>query len=292
LKEFPVKKMLVALVALNLAAVASATEFKTRLMDVGAVLQGDTQIPVMAEAEGRVLWVDARDTDLISALRMAQKEGRTVRVDFNEADGFLNGVELLAQEVEAATATPAADEKDNFMPSVLDFATADSVFDAMDGRTKWKSQCFNRAHGWAYDMNRRFGINSMKMFIFFTSRHIREYKYKWWFHVAPYVLVAQDNMSVEHVMDVSFSRGPTTTRNWTNYFMEGDWECKSVQRYSEYRQNQESQHCYLIRANMFYRSPRDLEQLETEGRQELGWNLDEVREARKQAFKNWRNYNP
>jgi hypothetical protein len=43
---------------------------------------------------------------------------------------------------------------------------------------------------------------------------------------------------------------------------------------------------------MYYRTPKDLELLETQGRQELTWNLNEVREAREEAFRNHRDYNP
>ena len=287
------KKMLIASLALVLAAPAVfAAELTTRLVDVGQPQAGETEVPVMAEGEGRVLWVDARDTALLAALTSAQLADRTVRIDFNEADGRLNGVVLLDVVADVEETGEFGYEKENFNPSVLNLASAQSIFDAMDGRTKRNSQCFNRAHGWAYDMKTRYNVDSMKIFIFFTSRYIREYRYKWWFHVAPMVLVADNNMSVEHVMDVSFTNGPTLMRNWTDYFMQNNAACPSVNTYSEYRLNQQAQHCYLIRANMFYRSPRDLELLETQGRQEVGWNMSELAEARRQAFKNWRNYNP
>ena len=287
------QKMLIGALALAMLVPGlHAAELTTRLVQVGQPQAGELEVPVMAEGEGRVLWVDARDTALLSALTEAVKQDRTVRVDFHEASGTLKGVELLDVVVESVEVANFGYEKENFIPSVLDFNTAQKIFDAMDGRTKRNSQCFNRAHGWAYDMKTRYNVDSMKIFIFFTSRYIREYRYKWWFHVAPMVLVADNNMSVEHVMDVSFTNGPTQMRNWTDYFMQNNAPCASVNTYTEYRQNQEAQHCYLIRANMFYRSPRDLELLDTQGRQELGWNLDEVAEARRQAFKNWDNYNP
>jgi hypothetical protein len=288
-----VKKILIGAFALAILVPGlHAAELTTRLVQVGQPQAGELEVPVMAEGEGRVLWVNARDTALLSALTEAVKQDRMVRVDFNEATGTLKGVELLDVVVESVEVGSVGYEKENFIPSVLDFNSAQKIFDAMDGRTKRNSQCFNRAHGWAYDMKTRYNIDSMKIFIFFTSRYIREYRYKWWFHVAPMVLVATNNMSVEHVMDVSFTNGPTLMRNWTDYFMQNNAPCPSVNTYTEYRQNQQAQYCYLIRANMFYRSPRDLELLDTQGRQELGWNLDEVSEARRQAFKNWRNYNP
>ena len=287
------KKMLIGALALAMLVPGlHAAELTTRIAQVGEPQGTEKEVPVMAEAEGRVLWVDARDSSLLNALTEAVKQDRTVRVDFHEATGTLKGVELLDVVVESSETGNFGDEKENFIPSVLDLNSAQTIFDAMDGRTKRNSQCFNRAHGWAYDMKSRYSVDSMKIFIFFTSRYIREYRYKWCFHVAPYVLIAQNNMTVEHVMDVSFTNGPSLMRDWTDYFMENNAACASVNTYTEYRQNQQAQHCYLIRANMFYRSPRDLELLESQGRQELGWNLDEVAEARRQAFKNWENYNP
>ena len=286
------KKMLSAVFALALATPAlNAAELTTRLVEVGIPEAGDAQVAIMVEGEGRVLWANANDAALLSALTSAQVEGRTVRVDFNSADGTLNGVELLNESLvdEAPANSP---EKNNFSASVLDMATAQTVFDEMDGATKWRSQCFNRAHGWAYDMHRKFDVSSQKVFIFFTSKYVKQYKYKWWFHVAPFVLVQDENMSIERVMDVTYMDVPPTMRDWTNYFMYNDAPCKSVNTYSEYRRNQQAEFCYLIRANMYYRSPRDLELLETEGREELGWNLSEIREARKQAFRNHRFYNP
>lgn len=287
------KKMLIGAFALVILSPGlMAAELTTRLVQVGTVQPGDREVPVMAEGEGRVLWVDARDTALLTALTSALNNERTVRVDFNEATGTLRGAELLDVVLDDVESSEIGFEKENFLPTVLEATSAQAIFNSMDNRTKRDSQCFNRAHGWAYDMKMRYGVDSMKIFIFFTSRYIREYRYKWWFHVAPMVLVAQNNMSVEHVMDRSFTKGPTLVRNWTNYFMQNDWACPSVNTYSEYRQNQQSNYCYLIRANMFYRSPRDLEQLESIGRQELGWNTAELSEARRQAFKNWRDYNP
>lgn len=289
------KKMLIGAFALAIVVPGlHAAEMTTRLVQVGQRLANETEVPVMASEEGRVLWVDARDTALLSALSEAANLGHSVRVDFEEASGTLRGVELLDAVLENVDVETGdfGYAKENFIPSVLELSSAQTIFDAMDGRTKRNSQCFNRAHGWAYDMKTRYNVDSLKIFIFFTSRYIREYRYKWWFHVAPMVLVAANNMSVEHVMDVSFTNGPTLMRDWTDYFMQNNAPCASVNTYTEYRRNQEAQYCYLIRANMFYRSPRDLELLDTQGRQELGWNLSEVAEARRQAFRNWDRYNP
>jgi hypothetical protein len=43
---------------------------------------------------------------------------------------------------------------------------------------------------------------------------------------------------------------------------------------------------------MYFRSPSDIERLETEGRNLVEFDLAGVRDARREAFRNWRDYNP
>jgi hypothetical protein len=93
-------------------------------------------------------------------------------------------------------------------------------------------------------------------------------------------------------MDRSFTTSPVSIRTWTNIFMKNQAQCPIVERYSHYRNYQEDQYCYLIRAFMYYSTPRDLEYLETQGRLETSWNIAELRAGRQQAFINWQNYDP
>ncbi len=285
-------KNLVLGLSLLFALSAQAGEFNTRLIEVEIPLNGEAKAMVLAQEEGRVLWADAQDSALLAALKEAQLEGHNVLINFDEESGEIFAA-ALAEETQVEDTFVSEKSLNNlFVPSVLPLTNAQSLFDRMDSNTKRRSQCYNRAHGWAYDMWRLAGVNSMKVFIFFTARYIKEHDYKWWFHVAPFVMVQNNQMSSEAVMDVSFTNGPTAVQAWTDHFMPNGTVCPTVEKYSDYRQNQWVKDCYLIKANMYYRSPRDLELLETEGRQELGWNEAEVREARKQAFRNWEDYNP
>jgi hypothetical protein len=271
----------------------SAAELKTRLVEVANPDNGDKEVMVFAESEGRVLWADALDTSMLGALTVAKDEGLHVALRFDDESGKIFAAELLEVAADNEIDDAKSFEKSFFTPSVLNsVAEAQALFNRQDDNTKRWSQCFNRAHGWAYDMWRNSGVNSMKVFIFFTQRYIKEYRYKWWFHVSPFVMIQTESGAVEHVMDVSYTRGPVQMRPWTDKFMKNNAACPTVERYSQYRQNQWTQDCYLIKASMFYRTPSDLELLETQGRQEVNWNLNEVREARMEAFRNHRNYNP
>ena len=285
------------LIGLSLLASFSglAAEITTTIAEVGTPEAGDKEVMVFAQTEGRVLWVNAKDTALLEALNVAKKNNLLVRVNFGEFTGNLKGVELLETAQPEVSSAESFDKNTlaDFNPSQIEsLESSQNVFNRMDGRTKWKSQCYNRAHGWAYDMNTQSRVNSMKVFIFFTQRYIKAEKYKWWFHVAPYVLTQIQGASVETVMDRTYTKGPTGMKDWTDLFMSQNQNCPVVTRYSDYRQNQWAQDCYLIKTSMYYRSPSDIERNETEGRHLTAWDLRGVADARKEAFKNWRDYNP
>ncbi|MBK7961524.1 MAG: hypothetical protein IPK04_10205 [Bdellovibrionales bacterium] len=287
------KLTLFPMALLFVAHLVSAAELKTRLVNVATPEKSDKEVMVFAEAEGRVLWADANDEAMLSALRTAQKEGLYAALRFDDESGKIFGAELLEVGNLEEGYEAKSDKQSIYSPTVMNsLGDAQSLFDRQDGNTKRWSQCFNRAHGWSYDMWNMSGVNSMKVFIFFTQRYIKEYRYRWWFHVAPFVIVQTNSGPVEHVMDVSFSKGPIQMHLWTDMFMKNRAACPTVERYSQYRNNQWEQDCYLIQASMYYRTPKDLELLETQGRQELTWNLNEVREAREEAFRNHRDYNP
>lgn len=283
----------IALVALSFALftlTAQAAMLESRIMSVD-VVDGDDEALVMAEADGRVLRADARDVVLVGALQAAVENGQLVRFDVN-GKGEIQGAMQI--QTENSVEVKSHDKAEaSFSYTVFNtMADAETAFRSMSMSYRNKSQCFNRAHAWSYDLSRNHGIATGKVFIFFTRGYIRKYRFEWWFHVAPYTLVSENGSSVEYVLDRRYSKGPRDMRTWTNTFMKNDAFCPQVAKYTDYRKNQADQWCYLIKANMYYRSPMDLELLERDGREELGWNNSEIRTARKEAFSNWRNYNP
>jgi len=239
---------------------------------------------------GRVLFV-AEDSGLLEALEEAEAENRTVAFDFDEATHELRGAQLGAQKavpIEEPLADKDRRSEPQFTPTVMSSAAqAQAAFNTMDGRTKDNSQCYNRAHGWAYDLWRTQGVNSMKIFLFFTNRYIREYRHKWWFHVSPMVYVREPSGATsEMVMDRSFSQMPLYTQVWTNTFLKNNPVCRSVYNYGDYYKNDPYEWCYLIRSTMYYRGTVALKRRDQywNPKYKTRWSLPEIREARRQAF--------
>jgi len=272
---------------------ARAATMETRLADVQKGT-GIERVMVLADTEGRVLWVDPRDEVLVKALVLAHRAKALVGIDYDLETGVIAGAKLLAdQNLPAVSGARRQKRVDYYRPTVFgSLAQAQAAFNSMDNQTRDDSQCYNRAHGWAYDLWRTRNVYSLKIFIFYTQRYIREYSYKWWFHVAPMVWVYDGQRTSEMVIDRSFSQMPLFVNVWTNTFMQNGARCPVVERYSQYRNYQEDAYCYLMRAYMYYSTPRDLEHLESRGREELDWNYAELRAGRRQAFIHWERYDP
>lgn len=155
----------------------------------------------------------------------------------------------------------------NYTPSVVSGkATLSGIFAGQRTDTKRRSQCFHRAYVWAYEEFRKSGRLLTKHFLFFTRRYIREYRYKWWFHVAPSTLYEDENGKREFMMlDRTFSKSPLTVKQWTDQFISSKRSCPVVYVYSHYNNNQESEHCYLIPTPAYYLQPLDIENFEKTG---------------------------
>lgn len=175
-----------------------------------------------------------------------------------------------------------------FEPTVLNsLIEAQRVFSSLRrGATPW-SQCYNRAHVWAYESKKKFNLNSMKVFMFYTRKYIREYDFEWWFHVSPFTYVIEEGIKKERVLDLSFTRGPLLMKNWTDLFMKNKVECPVITSYSEYENNQEAQYCYLYKASMYYLQPLDLDNNERTGATKNHWLNYEVERAYWNGFGVW-----
>ncbi len=241
---------------------------------------------VFAHKEGRVLLVDSTDTKMVEAFSIAQKDNFLVKVEI-DTHGNVIGAKLAGQsKVKAASRFKI--QAQAYEPTVISsLETADEYFWEMNGRAKKRSQCFNRAHVWANDMWNRHSVKSMKVFLFFTTKYIRQYRYKWWFHVSPYVLVDINGKAEERVLDRAFTDAPYEMKAWTDEFMQNEAYCPTVAKYSEYNNNQYAQSCYLMKVPMYYWEPNNLELMETETVPQRSWNQSEVSTAWKQAFTGW-----
>ena len=146
------------------------------------------------------------------------------------------------------------------------------------------SECFNRAHVWSYEWFRDSGIFSEKVWIFFSRKYIRKYKFEWWFHVAPLIHVKEGEQVLERVMDIKYLPEPQNISRWSDVFMRNKSTCLNVQKYSDYANYSESAWCHIMKTDMFSYQPVDIESEEYFGYKKTNWIEDELKEAYKNAL--------
>ena len=146
------------------------------------------------------------------------------------------------------------------------------------------SQCYDRAHVWTYNARVRENITLNKVFLFFADHYIAKYKFKWWFHVAPYAEVEMNGVVTERVMDPVFYKYPLKFKLWTDIFMKNKATCKEITQYSQYLMNVNTNDCFIIKTTMFFWQPRDIEEFESTGVAKNTFIDWEIRWAFENAF--------
>jgi hypothetical protein len=173
----------------------------------------------------------------------------------------------------------------SFLPTVLNNLTASyQLYERMREDYKEEAQCYNMAHVWAYEEHKKSGLNSMKLFIFFTRKYIRKYKFKWWFHVANMVHVKERNLLEKIVLDRRYASIPLDIKSWTDHFIEPKTPCPEVGKYQEVWSNQEKDNCYLMTESMYYWQPRDIRLRDQQSKIKKDFIKAEINHAYKQAF--------
>lgn len=172
-----------------------------------------------------------------------------------------------------------------YTPTVLSSLNeVSTIFKRMNRRWQQNSQCYNRAHVWNYEEFQKTGLKSKKVFIFFTRRYIRNYNFYWWFHAIPTVLASNEGNIVERYLDPRYARSPLTKKAWTDIFIRSRRDCPVITRYSDYKNNQETEHCYLHFSSMYYWQPRDLDNFERTGFEKQSFIRSEINHAYWEAF--------
>lgn len=253
----------------------------SRISAIDLPKRNSEPILLLIENEGRVLKVSPT---LYEQLKPDLNRFKHLEFRFEvNADRWVQSLQVSESEPHDSFSVELSNEFQPTVFSTLNEAT--EVFKRLNPYYRNRSQCFNRAHIWSYEMNQKDQVKSMKVFLFFTRKYIREYNWSWWFHVSPFVYVsdAQGNPE-ERVMDYRFVKEPSLMRDWTDYFMRSKSFCPTVQRYSDYENHEEESYCYLIKAPMYYWQPSDLETLETEGQVKSNFVDWEVSAAYRQGF--------
>lgn len=150
--------------------------------------------------------------------------------------------------------------------------------------SRGETQCYNRAHVWAYELWKNHQVKSQKVFLFFSRKFIREHDFGWWFHVAPMLVVDGWFGDSEKVIDPRYITNPRDIDWWIGKFISGNASCPTITKYSEYADYPYSEDCYILKAPMYIYQPLDLEMQEVWGLQKNEFQLQDLKWAYKEAF--------
>lgn len=238
----------------------------------------------------------------LASIKEAMRLGKTLRIQYSYDEDFQRELKV-ARVVEARVPLKGYDVQTNssFRPTNLkSYEQAQRILSTFK-EAKKSSQCYQRAYRWNYDMNQEFGVKSERIYLFFSKRfrYRPDYKYKWWFHIAPVVTVNGEKF----VMDPVFSNGPAPVQDWLDLFMckkrgkkinpytgkrvclESFDPCQKIDHYGVYEDNQYSRHCYYRVTNMYHWQPRDVKKADNESRARSSWNYEELEMSIKNAFR-------
>jgi hypothetical protein len=275
-------KVLFALFMISLSQTAQATG---RGIPLEWLEEGE-QETLLFLSDGQVGRLPAK-SGLLPLITGGLKNHRSIWVTLDR-HGRVRGFKTEASKVktEDSLNKPAQPGSTEGTPSILTPDEAQSAFSRMNSSYRNRSQCFNRAHVWTYEALNRDGVHLMKVFMFFTSKYIRDYHYRWWFHVSPFTYVQDGNGISESILDFTFMSGPTSPREWSNYFIKPKTECPTVKSFSDYSSHQYDQYCYFMKVPMYFWQPRHLEALEQGSPHPDHFVPDEVDAAYAQGFRN------
>lgn len=236
-------------------------------------------------SNGRVAFIKFGEKSLLKQIEKYHEKGEWLELVL-DSKSSLKSIKVIDPIPSNEDFQLTSSMDDPYVPSVVSSTKARNMFIKMRRDYKTSGQCFNRAHIWTYEEHMRSQTNLNKVFLFFTSLYIRTYRFHWWFHVTPMTYVGGSKTSNWRMLDRRYTSGPLLSKTWTDIFIKSKRTCKIVTKYSSYRDNQRSQHCYLIQAPMYYVVPSDLARLEESGEERTSYEDVEVQHAYWDAFKN------
>lgn len=274
-------KFLVILVGANLSLSLWAKEIESRIYKI-ELLPPEKEALIKFE-NGEVGFLDTTEASLLDELKDAQKKQVNVIVEVNRM-----------RSIKAFSKRNSHQNENTFIMRKQEAEFEPTVFTSLDDvkqifyemRRDWQnaSQCYNRAHVWAYEAFDERNLNSMKLFMFFTSSYIRKYRYKWWFHVSPMTYLKENTTISPMILDRRYSSSPLRRKTWSNMFIYSKRECPLISSYSYYENNQKTEHCYHIPVSMYFWQPRDIERFEQYGTEKKTFLIREVNWAYREAF--------
>lgn len=294
------KQLLVLLLTLGVSVDASAQSRRVHLMDILTPSTKNADFALLA-SDGQVYALAAHKKELIELAYIGLTDGLELKLKLSEAvetedllskQNEILGIKLISQKLKHKIESERVFKNDQLKADILMssyISDIDSIeklqayFKSMRRKMRRGSECFNRAYVWSWEMsfNKINGqrVHMGKTWLFFTRKYIREYDYKWWFHVAPYMTLNKEL----RVMDRSFLKEPAKLQDWTDEFIYNKEECKLVAKYSDYREHQQERNCFVILSSVHYWQPLDIEKAETEGLAQKEWSEYRLGRAYKNA---------
>ncbi len=252
--------------ALLLSGATNAETLVTKIHELDLPTGKETGALVLIQTQGRVLRI-SEHSKLIEPLKQATANKSWVELTLS------NQNEIISFKVLHSEATPEKNKRvslpTEYIPTVIDSRDVLNKFLntlTHPDRFYKRSQCFRRAHVWAYDLfNSEEKVNSMKVVVFFTRKYIREYRYDWWFHIAPFIYFMRDGTKYEVVLDKTyFPDGAVELNDWATAFMENNAKCPVIEKYQDYENAPADAYCMVRKVPMFYYSPAQIEKLDKE----------------------------
>ncbi len=254
----------------------------TRIHDIDLGSPGDSALIFLAS--GQVVSYPRATGVRMEELRLGMLAHRWYRIELNSRHEILSALDIASPLPPLSPTSFQITPPEIYVPSILpDSEVTRQHFSEARRSFTPDSQCYDRAHAWAYDWRRQ-GIYSSKTWLFFTRRYIRLHNFGWWFHVAPSVHVVIDGKVRERVMDVKYARGPIAVKEWTDIFIRDNTPCPVVERYRDHADFPESGPCFVMKSSMYYYQPVDLELLDLTATPRDRWQPEEVRSAFREAF--------
>lgn len=259
---------------------AFATSFTSTIHSIVLGKEGEEHL--IKFDNSRVAFVAHDDEDLLQALEISRKEQVHIEVMRDRRNTILSAKSLETKKSEDDFQYDSS-RRDliPYKPTVFNYYnSALNIMSKMRTDYNKDGECYSRAHVWAYEEFKRSGLRSKKLFLFFTNRYIRNYRFHWWFHVTPMTYVGS-NM---RTLDKKYASQPVLTKTWTDIFIRTKRTCPLVKLYNTYALNQESQDCYLISDSMYSLIPRDIEKRDLSGKIKESFIARDVERSYRDAF--------
>jgi hypothetical protein len=275
---------------------------QTSIVHVGEAIDSPDHLEIHVNHNGRVYNVEKENHELINEIKFAYENELEIKlnVEAETSDEVVEevlSVELVTLSSEEKTLLHGLEDLNpmtGYVPTNLEsYDEAAEIFSRLseDHRHKNRSQCYNRAYIWSKKMYDEDNVHSMKIFVFYTKKYRKEVSKKWWYHVAPMVMVNGEYI----VMDKEFTRKPVTDQQWEYKFAarrigDNDYRCPKIDNINEYYEtkNMADNYCNILHASMYYWGPNDLKKTARTGEIQTQFKNSKLRYAAKEAFRKWK----